>query len=513
VILLSKTFSGLIEGINGLIITIEADVSKGLPYFNIIGVADTSVKESKDRIRASILNSQLPFPEAKITLNLAPASLKKEGSSFDLGSAIALLASAEFVENQNLEKYYFIGELSLSGEIKPVSGVMPLTLSALENKFEYAIVPEENKFEAGIIEGIKVIPVKSLYQTFQFLNGKLNIEPFKVNLSEIATHNYQYDFSEIIGQSIAKRGLEIAAAGGHNILMVGPPGTGKTLMAKSFPSILPDMTFEEAFETTKIHSVAGLTPAGLSLIKQRPFRSPHHTVSSVSLIGGGQNSKPGEVSLAHNGVLFLDEFPEFKRNCLEALRQPLEDGVVTVSRIKAVYIYPSKFILVAAMNPCPCGYLNHPEKNCSCSHFTIEKYLSKLSGPLIDRIDIHIEALPVNKRELLENKKKSKSESSGVIKKRVQTARNIQNERFKNSGIYCNGYMNKQQLKKYCGLTESQNELLVETIEKFNLSARSYDKILKLSRTIADLGGKENIEDEHLIEAVSFRTLDKTKWM
>nr|HPG32081.1 YifB family Mg chelatase-like AAA ATPase [bacterium] len=358
-----------------------------------------------------------------------------------------------------------------------------------------------------------VIPVKSLYQTFQFLNGKLNIEPFKVNLSEIATHNYQYDFSEIIGQSIAKRGLEIAAAGGHNILMVGPPGTGKTLMAKSFPSILPDMTFEEAFETTKIHSVAGLTPAGLSLIKQRPFRSPHHTVSSVSLIGGGQNSKPGEVSLAHNGVLFLDEFPEFKRNCLEALRQPLEDGVVTVSRIKAVYIYPSKFILVAAMNPCPCGYLNHPEKNCSCSHFTIEKYLSKLSGPLIDRIDIHIEALPVNKRELLENKKKSKSESSGVIKKRVQTARNIQNERFKNSGIYCNGYMNKQQLKKYCGLTESQNELLVETIEKFNLSARSYDKILKLSRTIADLGGKENIEDEHLIEAVSFRTLDKTKWM
>ncbi|MBP7653396.1 YifB family Mg chelatase-like AAA ATPase [Candidatus Dependentiae bacterium] len=510
--MLSKTFSGLIDGISGVIITIEADVSKGLPYFNIIGVADTSVKESKDRIRSAILNSQLPFPEAKITLNLAPASIRKEGASFDLGSAIAILSSGEFIENLNIEKYFFIGELLLSGEIKPVPGVMPLTLSALENKFEYVIVPEENKYEAGIITGIKVIPVKTLYQAVQFLNGRLEIVPFSVNREEIDDVKYQYDFSEIVGQNLARRGLEIASAGGHNILMVGPPGTGKTLMAKTFPSILPDMTFEEAFETTKIHSIAGLISSGVSLIKQRPFRNPHHTVSTVSLIGGGQNSKPGEVSLAHNGVLFLDEFPEFKRSALEVLRQPLEDGVVTVSRIKAVYTYPSKLILVAAMNPCPCGYLNHPEKNCSCSHFSIEKYLSKLSGPLLDRIDIHIEVLPVNKRELLDNKKNKNAESSKTIKNRVQTARNIQNERFKNTGIYCNAYMNKQQLKKFCSLTDEQNELLVETIEKFKLSARSYDKILKLSRTIADLEGKDKIDDDHLIEAVSFRTLDKNKW-
>jgi len=511
--MITKTFSGIIEGIDGSIVTIEADVSRGMPYFNIIGLADISIKESKDRIKSAIANSQLEFPEARITVNLAPASLKKEGAAMDLGTAAAIMNSAESIKCCNIEKMFFIGELLLSGEVKSVAGALPLAISAEKNGFEYVIVPDDNKYEAGILKQIKVIPVKSLYQTVQFLNGALDIKPFKAPDNFFENIIFDYDFSDIIGQQLAKRGLEIAAAGGHNILLAGPPGTGKTLLAKTLPSILPQMTFDEAFETTKIHSVAGLLNKNKALITARPIRSPHHTVSNITLIGGGINARPGEVSLSHNGVLFLDEFTEFKRIALECLRQPLEDGVVTVSRIKAVYTYPSKFILVAAMNPCPCGYLNHPEKNCSCSHFAIEKYLSKLSGPLLDRIDMHIEALPVDKTELLAKRSGGKkSETSEQIRKRVQNARDIQLERLKNAGIYCNSDMSKKQIEKFCGLNAEQNEMLINIIDKHNMSVRSFDKILKLSRTIADIENSENIKDDHLLEAVSFRTLDKHKW-
>lgn len=507
--MLSQTYSGIIDGITGEIIIIESDVSRGMPYFNIIGLPDTSVKESKDRVRAAIINSHLKFPE-KITVNLAPASLKKDGSYLDLGIAVSIMSACKTIQNNNLKKYFFIGELLLSGEINSVSGVLPLVISAKNNGFKYVVVPEKNKFEASVVKGIKVIPVYNLYQTVEFLNNKEKINVHINPDNFFKTQNYEYDFKDIVGQNIAKRGMEIAAAGSHNILLVGPPGTGKTLLAKSLPSILPDMVFEEAIETTRIHSVAGTLSTENPLMTKRLFRNPHHTVSNVSLIGGGANSKPGEVSLAHNGVLFLDEFPEFKRTAIESLRQPIEDKIVTVSRIKAVYKYPSNFILVAAMNGCPCGNINHPNKECNCSHYQIQKYLSKISGPILDRIDMQIEVLPVDHKLLINNK--DSSETSVEVKKRVQQARNTQNIRYKNNKNFCNSAMNKNQIKKYCKLDNEVQDMLIGMIKNFNMSIRAYDKILKLSRTIADLENSEKIDEKHILEAVSYRTLDKNKW-
>ena len=508
--MLSKVKSCSLYGINGYLVDVEVDLSEGLPGFDLVGLPDSSVREAKDRVRAAIKNSQLLFPVKRITINLAPADTKKEGSAFDLPIAVGIVSCNLSISPEKLEKTMIVGELSLDGSVKPVNGILPMVYSAYKNGLEQCIVPFENAEEGAIVEGIKVIGVHNLMEALEYLLGTKSIPETTVNIQTLMqqSSNSKLDFSDVKGQAHVKRALEISAAGSHNLLMIGPPGSGKTMMAKRLPTILPDLTFEESIEITKIYSVSGLLPDKKSLITNRPFRSPHHTVSTSALVGGGRIPRPGEVSLSHYGVLFLDELPEFNKNVLEVLRQPLEDREVTISRVNATLTYPASFMLVCSMNPCPCGYYADEEK-CHCQSETIKKYLAKISGPLLDRLDIHVEVSPVKYKDL---NTKEKSESSASIKKRVLKAQKIQQERYKNENIYFNAQLGAAQIEKYCILRKEERELLRTAFEKLNLSARAYHRILKVARTIADLDEKENIELQHLSEAIQYRSLDRKYW-